>query len=165
MARSNTGAEPPVRVAGIAITHGEKILWPQTARSKSVRKADLARYYEIVAPRMLPHIVRRPLSMVRAPDGIAGERFFQRHAIPGIGAGLPISVAGEKKPFFALDSAEDLGALAQAAVLEIHPWGCKPGDPETPERVIFDLDPAPERPFVRTIEAAQEVREALSLCG
>jgi bifunctional non-homologous end joining protein LigD len=58
-----------------------------------------------------------------------------------------------------------LVALAQAAVLEIHPWGCKPGDPETPERIIFDLDPAPDVDFNRVIDSAKEVRDVLSDCG
>jgi bifunctional non-homologous end joining protein LigD len=83
----------------------------------------------------------------------------------GVAAALPVPVAGEKLPFHAVDSVEGLVALAQAAVLEIHPWGCKPDDPETPERLVFDLDPAPDVRFEQVIEAAKEMREALSACG
>jgi bifunctional non-homologous end joining protein LigD len=152
-------------VAGVKISHPEKILWPATKTSGPVTKLDLARYYEKIAPRLLLHIARRPISMVRAPEGIGGERFFQRHVLAGAAAVVPIPVAGEKQPFHAVDSVEGLVSLAQAAVLEIHPWGCKPNDPETPERLIFDLDPAPDVPFERVMDAAKEMREVLTACG
>ena len=152
-------------VAGITISHPEKLLWPATKTAAAVTKLDLARYYEMAASRMLAQIAGRPISMVRAPDGITGERFFQRHVLSGVAHVTPIKVAGEKQPFHSVDSVEGLVALAQAAVLEIHPWGCKPGDPETPERLIFDLDPAPDVPFERVIEAAKEMRQVLAACG
>jgi bifunctional non-homologous end joining protein LigD len=134
-------------------------LWP------GITKLDLARHYEMAAERMLPHVRLRPISMVRAPDGINGERFFQRHVLAGVAAVVPLKARGEPKPFHAIDSVEGLVALAQAAVLEIHPWGCKENDPETPERIIIDLDPDPELPFDRVIDGAKEVRDALALCG
>jgi len=146
-------------VAGVAISHPEKELWP------GITKLDLARYYERAAERMLPQIADRPISMVRAPEGIGGERFFQRHVLAGAAGARPLKARGEKKPFHAIDSVEGLVALAQAAVLEIHPWGCKKGDPETPERLVFDLDPDPALVFDEVIEDAQAVREVLQLCG
>jgi bifunctional non-homologous end joining protein LigD len=152
-------------VAGIIISNPEKILWPATKESGAVSKLDLARYYEHAADQMLPHIAGRPISLVRAPDGINGERFFQRHVLSGAGHVTPIKAAGDKKPYHAIATREGLVALAQAGVLEIHPWGCKPGDPETPERLIFDLDPAPDVPFDRVIDAAKEVRNVLADCG
>ena len=152
-------------VHGLAITHPEKVLWPAAKTAGAVTKLDLARYYELAAPRMLPHIQRRPISMVRAPDGIGGQRFFQRHVLAGVAAASPMDVEGEKQPFHSIDSVEGLVALGQAAVLEIHPWGCKQGDPETPERLIFDLDPAPDLAFERVIEAAKDIRAALLDCG
>ena len=152
-------------VAGITISNPGKVLWPATNTGDAVTKRDLARYYEMAASRLLPHIERRPISMVRAPDGIAGERFFQRHVLAGVAAVTPIRAAGENQPFHSVDSVEGLVALAQAGVLELHPWGCRPGDPETPERLIFDLDPAPDVPFARVIEAAKEMRELLIACG
>ncbi|MEA2824625.1 MAG: bifunctional non-ous end joining protein LigD, partial [Alphaproteobacteria bacterium] len=152
-------------VAGITISHPEKVLWPATKAGGPVTKLDLARYYEKIAPLILPHIALRPISMVRAPEGIGGERFFQRHVLAGASGVVPIPAAGEKQPFHAIDSVEGLVSLAQAAVLEIHPWGCKPKDPETPERLIFDLDPAPELPFDRVMDAAKELRDVLMACG
>jgi bifunctional non-homologous end joining protein LigD len=152
-------------VAGITISHPEKILWPATKTNGPVTKFDLARYYEKIAPLMLPHIALRPISMVRAPEGIGGERFFQRHVLAGASGVVPIPATGEKQPFHAIDSLEGLVSLAQAAVLEIHPWGCKPRDPETPERLIFDLDPAPDVSFERVMDAAKELRDVLIACG
>jgi bifunctional non-homologous end joining protein LigD len=152
-------------VVGITISNPDKVLWPATKTTPAITKLELARYYEMAAPRMLPHIEGRPLSMVRAPDGILGERFFQRHVLAGVAGATPIKAKGEKNPFHAIDSVEGLVALAQAAVLEIHPWGCKKFDPETPERLIFDLDPDPEMAFDRVVESANEIREVLTTCG
>ena len=146
-------------VAGVAISKPDKELWP------GVTKLDLARYYEMAAERMLPHIKGRPISMVRAPDGINGQRFFQRHVLAGVAAVKPLKARGVKEPYHAIDSVEGLIALAQAAVLEIHPWGCKENDPETPERIVIDLDPDPELGYDRVIDGAKEVRDALELCG
>jgi bifunctional non-homologous end joining protein LigD len=168
-ANAKSSKKPTARgdnvVAGITISHPEKILWPATRNRGPVTKLDLARYYEKIAPLMLPHIALRPISMVRAPEGIDGERFFQRHVLAGAAGVVPIPAAGEKQPFHAIDGVEGLVSLAQAAVLEIHPWGCKPRDPETPERLIFDLDPASDVPFQRVMEGAKELHEVLTACG
>ena len=146
-------------VQGITISKPDKELWP------GVTKLDLARYYEMAAERMLPHIEGRPISMIRAPDGINGQRFFQRHVLQGVFGAVPIKARGIEEPYHAVDSVEGLVALAQAAVLEIHPWGCKAYDPETPERIIIDLDPDPDLPCERVTDAAKEVRDALELVG
>jgi bifunctional non-homologous end joining protein LigD len=157
--RKKPAAGTETVVAGVRISHPDKELWP------GITKLDLARYYEMAAERMLPQIAGRPLSMVRAPEGISGERFFQRHVLAGAAGARPLKARGDEKPFHAIDSVEGLVALAQAGVLEIHPWGCKENDPETPERIIIDLDPDPELPFDHVIERAKEVRDALQLCG
>ena len=124
-------AHKGISVRGIAISNPEKALWPATNDSPAVTKADLARYYESAASRILPHITGRPLSIVRAPDGIEGEQFFQRHVVPGLQAyAKPIRIAGDAKPYFSIDTEEGLVALGQVAVLELHPWGAKPSQPE-----------------------------------
>ena len=160
-----TALRGDIVVAGITITHFEKALWPATKTSAPVTKLDLARYYERAASLMLPHIAERPISMLRAPDGISGERFFQRHVLSGVTHVTAMKAAGDRQPYHAVDSVAGLVALAQSGVLEIHPWGCKPGDPETPERLIFDLDPAPDVAFDNVIDAAKQVREVLAACG
>ncbi len=152
-------------VAGVNISNPDKLFWPAEGKTRALSKIDLARYYEAIGPRMLPHIAGRPLSMVRSPEGIAGERFFQRHVLSGVAHVMPIRVKGEAKPFHAISDLKGLIALAQAAVLEIHPWGCRPGEPEIPELLIFDLDPDTGLPFTRVIEAAKEMRDVLTSCG
>lgn len=151
-------------VRGIEITHPDKAMWPATRAAPAVTKRELAEYYLAVAPRMLPHIAGRPISVVRAPDGIEGPRFFQRHASRGSGA-REISVPGEARPFLAVETVEELVGLAQVAVLEIHPWGSRRDAPDTPERLIIDLDPAPDLDFAAVIAAAKEVRGKLMAFG
>jgi bifunctional non-homologous end joining protein LigD len=153
-------------VLGITISHPDKELWPKSKLGPAVTKLDLARYMADAAERMLPHVKDRPVSVVRTPDGIEGQQFFQRHELKGTAVPmLAIKVAGESKPYLGVDTAEGLVALAQQGVTELHPWGCKPGDPETPERVIFDLDPAPDVAFARVIDGAKELRKRLEKLG
>jgi bifunctional non-homologous end joining protein LigD len=153
-------------VLGIRISHPDKELWPKSRLGPAVTKLDLAKYMAAAAGKMLPHVKDRPSSVVRTPDGIEGEQFFQRHELKGTAAPmLAIKVKGEAKPYLGVDSAEGLVALAQQGVTEIHPWGSKPGDPETPERVIFDLDPAPDVKFAAVVEGAKELKKRLEKLG
>ncbi len=153
-------------VLGVTISHPEKALWPKSKTGPAVTKLDLANYIAAAAARMLPHIADRPISIVRTPDGIEGETFYQRHALKGTQVPtLAIPVKGEKAPYLGVDSAAALVALAQQAVTEIHPWGSKKGDPETPERIILDLDPAPDIGFERVVEGALELRKRLTALG
>jgi bifunctional non-homologous end joining protein LigD len=153
-------------VLGITITHPSKVLWPKSKTSREVTKRELAEYYEMAADRLLLELKGRPLSLVRAPDGIDGERFFQRHALMGAAGEInTIKVKGEDKPFLAVEKPRDLVALGQAGVLEIHPWGSKAGDPETPARLVFDLDPNPDVSFADVIAAAKEMKARIEDCG
>jgi len=160
------GGRKGLIVRGIAVSNPDKPLWPATDSSPAVTKGELVRYYEMTAARILPHIAGRPLSIVRAPDGIGGEQFFQRQVVPGLQVYTkPIRVAGEAKPYFSIDTHEGLVAMGQVAVLEFHPWGSKKGDPEIPERLIFDLDPAPDVNFDTVVAAAKEMRALLEHLG
>ena len=152
-------------VAGIVITHPDKVMWPKSGNLPPVTKLDLARYYEAAAKRMLPHVVGRPISMVRAPEGINGQKFFQRHAMKGGPKFRPMTVPPETEPYVTIDNVEGLVSLAQAAVLEIHPWGAKKNEPTVPSRIIFDLDPAPELKFARVVDAAKELRKRIEALG
>ena len=96
-------------VMGVIITHPQKALWPAAGDKKPVSKIELARYFEAAGPLMFPHIERRPVSLVRAPDGIDGQTFFQRHAMQGTSELLHlVTVSGDSKPYLEIDSLDFL---------------------------------------------------------
>lgn len=155
----------PAKIAGVRLTNPDRVLYPQ----QGLTKRDLTRYLEAAAPRMLEHLKGRLVSLVRCPEGRAKSCFFQRHG----GAGLPdsikrLAVAEEKggsEEYLHIDDAAALVAAAQMGVLEFHIWGSHVDRIERPDRIVFDLDPAPEVAFEQVKRAAVEMREVLQDLG
>jgi bifunctional non-homologous end joining protein LigD len=151
-------------VAGVTITHPDRVLWPD----KGITKLDLARYYEAIAPRLLRQAGGRPMSLVRCPQGDVGHCFFQRHAGEGTSdhvKGVKVKGHGEGKPYIYIDDTAGLVALIQMGTIELHVWNATVGSVKKPDRLIFDLDPAPDVPWDRVKDAARDVRTNLKNLG
>jgi bifunctional non-homologous end joining protein LigD len=140
------------------------VLYPDAG----ITKRDVARYYAQVAPFMLPHVARRPLTLVRCPEGIAGACFYQKH--PGRGSSPALHAVSIRESKGARDyvtvlDVAGLVSLVQLGALEIHAWGARAPDVEHPDLVTFDLDPDPGVAWSRTVAAARELRERLAQLG
>ena len=151
-------------VAGVRLTHADRVLYPKLG----ITKLDLARFYESIAPWILPHLKDRPTTLVRCPDGVDGECFYQKH----IGYWAPDSVRRVKikektkiGEYLVVDSLPALIGLVQIGILEIHTWNSTVEHLEEPDRVVFDLDPGSGVEWARVIEAARLVRARLQRLG
>jgi len=149
-------------IAGIRLSTPERILFG----AAGLTKLDLANYFSAVSERLLPHAADRPISLVRCPDGVDGERFYQKHYKKGLPNGLkgvPLKESdGKKASYLMVDDVAGLVSIAQISGIEIHPWGARIGNLEHPERLIFDLDPDTSRlGFADVCEAARDVRRLL----
>jgi bifunctional non-homologous end joining protein LigD len=162
MAKSEVGS---AEVAGVRITHPDRVLFPDLG----LTKLDLARHYQAVGGRLLPHLRDRPLSLVRCPSGRGGQCFYQKH----LGKEFPKTIRrvriqekeGGSGAYGVANSLAAVVALVQMGVMEIHTWGSRRDRLERPDRMIFDLDPDEGLPWARVIEAARELRDRLGELG
>jgi bifunctional non-homologous end joining protein LigD len=151
--------------AGITISHPDRVI----SETGHVTKGELAEYHAAVAPFMLPRIARHPLSLLRCPTGIdGGECFYQRN--PGRGLGKDVRPfkfrhKGKNYEYLYIDDEKGLLEVIQMGAIEIHPWGASVAAIDYPDRMIFDLDPAPDVPFEAVKLAAQDVRQRLKQRG
>jgi bifunctional non-homologous end joining protein LigD len=151
----------PPEVARVRLTHPERVLFPDSG----ITKAELALYYAQVAPFMLPHVGGRPLMLVRCPEGLAGDCFHQKHPSTGVPSSVHRPRIREKNAMqesMSVSDAPGLLGLVQVGGLEIHTWGSRVDTVESPDQLVFDLDPDEELPWPRMIEAARHVRAALT---
>ena len=152
-------------VAGVRLSHPEKVLFPQ----QGITKSDLATYYETIADRMLPQISDRPLSLVRCPQGRGAKCFFQKHDQGGFPDALKTvaitEASGARESYFYVDTLAGLVAGVQVGVLEFHLWGCRRDKIEQPDRLVFDLDPDEALDFADVSRAAGDVRDRLQALG
>ena len=146
------------KAAETHISHPEKELWP------GITKQDLSDYWHAVADAALPGIARRPLALVRCPDGIGGQHFFQKHEMRGFPKTLRAAEA-DGAPYIALDDLAGLDAMAQMAAIELHCWGSHESDPLHPDRLVFDLDPGEGIGIVELVAAARDVQARLKALG
>ena len=146
-------------LASIWVTNPDRRMFSKNGPTK----LDLAVYYARVGDAMLPHLLNRPVSLVRSPSGKLEDCFFQRHAFNG----MPPEVGTfelkrgdeEDRTYIFVKDAAGFLALAQFGVVEFHPWGCRVDKPERPDRMFFDLDPGEGVPWRNVKRAAHQLRE------
>ncbi|MDX1503576.1 MAG: non-homologous end-joining DNA ligase [Thermoanaerobaculia bacterium] len=149
-----------VEVAGVRLTHPDRVLFP----GQGVTKRRLAEYYARVGERMLEHLAGRPVTLVRCPRGREEGCFYQKHPTEG----LPREIGTVELPeeegseeYLLVETVPALVALAQVGTLELHPWGSRSDRPDRPDRMILDLDPGRGVGWRQVVEAATEVRRRL----
>jgi bifunctional non-homologous end joining protein LigD len=148
----------------VKLTHPDRIYW----KDAGVTKQGLAAYYSEAWRFMAPHVVHRPLALLRCPGGVGGQCFFQKHAWKGMNARIltlhdPQDTSGE--PIVGIDGFDGLIGLVQGGVLEIHPWQASLDDLEKPDQIVMDLDPGEGVTWEAMMTAAREVRERLEAEG
>ena len=151
--------------AGVKLSSPDKVLYPDVG----VTKADLAAHYERVAGRMLPHLGKRLVSLVRHPDGLSGQGFFQKHESKGFPDELKLFEVeesdGERDNYLYVEDLSGLVAGVQMGTLEFHIWGSHIDRLEQPDRLVFDLDPDEGLAFADVRDAAVDVRDRLAKMG
>ena len=150
--------------SGVRLTHPERVLYPE----QGITKRDLAAYYERIAGWILPHLAKRPLTLVRCPEGRQKECFYQKHVtdqFPKSIKRVEIEEGGKNVPYGAVTSAEGLLSLVQMGALELHIWGAHLDAVEKPDYAVFDLDPDEGLGWDRVVEGAKTLRRLLEHLG
>jgi len=155
--RSAPVKKTPASVAGIALTHPDRVYWEDAG----VTKRNLADFYAGIWDWMKPHLVGRPIALLRCPEGAAGQCFFQKHATSGISAEHLHQVAEKGGRIISIDGLDGLIALVQAGVLEVHVRGSTIAHLDKADRLVFDLDPGPGTGWGDVVAAARDVRAHL----
>jgi bifunctional non-homologous end joining protein LigD len=145
----------------VSLTHPDRVYW----KDVGVTKQDLADYWSRVWDLAEPHIVRRPLALLRCPDGAGGQCFVQKHAHATFNQGNLLRFHDGKEEIIAVDSLDGITALVQAGVLEVHVWGSLIDAVDLCDRLVFDLDPGPGVKWPDVINATKDLRARLDQLG
>jgi bifunctional non-homologous end joining protein LigD len=151
---------PAARTA-VSLSNPNKVLWPEP----KLTKRGMLDYYAGVWDRIRPHVVERPLSLLRAPDGIDGQKFFQKHASPGMLPAISTTRDTKGEELLFIRDFDGLAALVQLGTVEIHTWGSTIDAIETPDKIIFDLDPSETISGKVLREATLTIRDRLRELG
>ncbi len=158
-------AAPLTAASNVRISSRERIVFPETKATKG----DLADYYAALAPVMLPHVARRPISLVRCPQGRARKCFFQKHDSGAFGAQVHHVPIREKdggyEDYLYVEDADGILSCVQMGTIEFHGWGCRIDALEKPDRMVFDLDPDTGLDFADVKTAAVDLRRRLADIG
>ena len=156
---------PPPPASSVKISSRERVIFPEDG----ITKGELADYYARMAGVMLPWVARRPISLVRCPQGRAKQCFFQKHDAGSFGDQVHHIDIREKdggtEPYLYVEDAEGMLACVQMGTIEFHGWGSRVDDVETPDRLVFDLDPDEGLDFADVKGAAEHIKSVLADVG
>ena len=159
--RRRPRADRPTEIAGVAVSHPSRVVYPDD----DLTKGDVAAYYAAVADWILPELINRPLSMVRCPGGTDSACFFQKHHAAKLGdhvRAIPLEEReGGEDDYVYIRDRTGLLQLVQMNTIEFHPWGSRVDKPDSPDRIVLDLDPAPGVGWAAVVECAREIRAQL----
>jgi bifunctional non-homologous end joining protein LigD len=165
-ARPSTGAKgaAEAKVAGVRLTHPDRVLYP----ALGLTKRDLAEFYASIADWILPHVVGRPLTLVRCPEGLDGDCFYMKHSgawAPPALRRVKIKEKTKTGDYLVADDLAGVMGLVQMGILEIHTWNSLADRVEEPNRIVFDLDPGPAVAFDKVMAGARLLRGSLRSVG
>lgn len=158
--KSKTSDDASTEVAGVSLTHPGRVLWDD----QGLTKKELAEFYTGISDWLLPHLVDRPLTLIRCPGGAEKKCFVQRHSWAGMSSFIHADMVSDgtgKKEVLSVRDIQGVVALVQSGVLEMHVWGTTLADLERPDRLIFDFDPGEGVEWPQVIEGARALRERL----
>ena len=153
-----------ITVAGVSISHPDRVMYPDPAFTK----LDVARFYERISDWIVPHVEGRPLTLVRCPEGLKGDCFYMKHSkvwAPPALRRVKIQEKTKVGDYLVADNIAAVVSLVQMDVLEIHTWNTCIDTVDLPNRIVFDMDPGAHVPWARVVESARLVRKMLKTVG
>jgi bifunctional non-homologous end joining protein LigD len=166
--RSSEPSQPPAPTRDLRLTNLDKVFFPE----EGITKGDLIEYYRAVAPVLVPHLRERPFTMIRFPDGITGQHFFQKdrpdHTPDWIEV-APFHASSDAESrlirFPIVNDADALLWMVNMGCIDMNAWYSRRTSPANPDFVLFDLDPAEGSGFGEATRVALLVKEVLDLMG